>query len=127
LALLIRAPAEAGEKVTDDLFPDPPPHGLLDEAGTALIQFLIMPMSVAMVKAKRLDGTTVQVVNKPGGGTVVGLTAVANSKPDDYTLGMADFPTTNSTYQFHSTGPALPPKAPRTTDRPSTTSTRPLP
>jgi len=34
-------------------------------------------------------GTPIRVVNKPGGGTILGATEVANSKPDGYTLGTA--------------------------------------
>lgn len=42
--------------------------------------------------------TPVQVVNKPGAGTQIGLAQLLTSKPDGYTLAMINFPTTNLTY-----------------------------
>lgn len=36
-------------------------------------------------------GQQVQVINKPGGGSTIGMNAVAKAKPDGYTLGAASF------------------------------------
>src|SRR5690554_1631196 len=38
--------------------------------------------------ANELDGT-VNVVNRPGGGTVIGITEAANATPDGYTVALA--------------------------------------
>jgi len=43
-------------------------------------------------------GTPVQIVNKPGAGSQVGVTELARSKPDGYTVGVANIPTTITTY-----------------------------
>ena len=43
-------------------------------------------------------GTPVQVVNKPGAGWQVGLTEMAKSKPDGYTIGYAPLPQTILVY-----------------------------
>ena len=43
-------------------------------------------------------GTPVQVVNKPGAGWQVGLTELASSKPDGYTIGYTIMPQTNTIY-----------------------------
>ena len=43
-------------------------------------------------------GTSVQVVNKAGAGSQVGLTEVAKSKPDGYTVGYANFSTIITIY-----------------------------
>ena len=43
-------------------------------------------------------GSPVNVVNKPGAGWQVGLTELANSKPDGYTFGMTVLPQTNTIY-----------------------------
>lgn len=53
--------------------------------------------AVAPLLEKEL-GTPVQVVNKPGAGSQVGLTQLANSKPDGYTLGIASLPAVNGIY-----------------------------
>ncbi len=37
-------------------------------------------------------GVGVQIVNKPGGGAQIGITALATSKPDGYTIGVSPFP-----------------------------------
>ncbi|MCL4535412.1 MAG: tripartite tricarboxylate transporter substrate binding protein [Bacteroidetes bacterium] len=43
-------------------------------------------------------GTPVEVVNKPGAGSQVGITEAARAKPDGYTLGMTNLPTTITLY-----------------------------
>ena len=43
-------------------------------------------------------GVQVQIVNKPGAGSQVGVTALATAKPDGYTIGVTPFPHTISTY-----------------------------
>lgn len=43
-------------------------------------------------------GIPVQVVNKPGAGSQLGLTQLAQSKPDGYTLGIASLPAVNGIY-----------------------------
>ncbi|MFC0534043.1 tripartite tricarboxylate transporter substrate binding protein [Phytohabitans kaempferiae] len=51
--------------------------------------------SQARVAATLLEkelGARVLVLNKPGGNTVVGLTELANAKPDGYTFGMISMP-----------------------------------
>ncbi len=87
-------PAESAKKV---LFPEPgrtismivpwDPGGAGDLSGRLLAQ--------AMEKEL---GVPVQVVNKPGAGTQVGITALATSKPDGYTIGQLTFPTAIITY-----------------------------
>ena len=49
--------------------------------------------------AKNLNGT-VGVLNKPGGGGIVGLSSVVNSKPDGYTLAAGNSDTLNITPLF---------------------------
>lgn len=44
-------------------------------------------------------GATVEVVNKPGAGSQSGITELVKSKPDGYTFGMTNLPTTISLYQ----------------------------
>lgn len=46
--------------------------------------------TIAPGLGKRL-GTSVVVVNKPGGGATIGMNEVAKAKPDGYTLGAASF------------------------------------
>ncbi len=56
---------------------------------------------VARVMAPAMErdlGIPIQVVNRPGGGTQVGLTELAKSKPDGYTFGMTNLTTTVLTY-----------------------------
>ena len=43
-------------------------------------------------------GVPVQVVNKAGAGSQTGLTEIATSKPDGYTIGFANLPTANLVY-----------------------------
>ncbi len=43
-------------------------------------------------------GVPIEVVDKPGGGTQIGLTELAKSKPDGYTIGMTNQTTTVLTY-----------------------------
>ncbi len=43
-------------------------------------------------------GVPIQVVNKPGAGTQIGLTELATAKPDGYTIGMTNQSTTVLTY-----------------------------
>jgi len=43
-------------------------------------------------------GTQIQVVNKPGAGSQIGLTEIAKAKPDGYTLGIVTLPTAINTY-----------------------------
>lgn len=43
-------------------------------------------------------GVGVQVVNKPGGGAQIGITALATSKPDGHTIGVSPFPHVMSLY-----------------------------
>ena len=43
-------------------------------------------------------GVPVQVVNKPGGGSQIGVTELATSAPDGYTIGITAFPAVITTY-----------------------------
>ena len=43
-------------------------------------------------------GVPVQIVNRPGAGSQVGVSALATSKPDGYTIGITPFPHTMTTY-----------------------------
>lgn len=43
-------------------------------------------------------GTTIEVVNKTGGGSQVGITELAKAKPDGYTFGMTNLPATPAIY-----------------------------
>ncbi len=43
-------------------------------------------------------GVPVQIVNRPGAGSQVGVTALATSKPDGYTIGITPFPHVMTTY-----------------------------
>ncbi len=43
-------------------------------------------------------GTSIEVVNKTGGGSQVGITELAKAKPDGYTFGMTNLPATNAIY-----------------------------
>lgn len=52
----------------------------------------VFARKIALVMAKEL-GVPVEVVNKPGAASQVGITEVAKSKPDGYTLGWIIFPT----------------------------------
>ncbi len=55
----------------------------------------------ARVLAQQLEkelGTSVNVVNKPGAGGQVGLTELAQSKPDGYTIGSSVLPAVITTY-----------------------------
>ena len=48
--------------------------------------------------AEKILGTQIQVVNKPGAGSQIGLTEIAKAKPDGYTLGIVTLPTAINTY-----------------------------
>src|SRR5512138_9391 len=50
------------------------------------------------VMEKDLPGTRIQVENKPGAGWQIGLTALARSKPDGYTIGFTILPQTITNY-----------------------------
>lgn len=41
---------------------------------------------------KHLGGASITIINKPGAGTEIGLTAIAKAKPDGYTIGMINVP-----------------------------------
>lgn len=43
-------------------------------------------------------GTPVQVINRPGAGSQVGVTEIAKAKPDGYTYGLTNIPTTITIY-----------------------------
>lgn len=43
-------------------------------------------------------GTQIEVVNKPGAGSQVGVTEIAKAKPDGYTIGMTNAPQTQTIY-----------------------------
>lgn len=43
-------------------------------------------------------GTTIEILNRPGGGTQIGHTAIAVAKPDGYTIGFTLAPATITTY-----------------------------
>ena len=43
-------------------------------------------------------GTTIEVLNKTGGGSQVGITALVQAKPDGYTIGMTNLPATAAIY-----------------------------
>ncbi|MFC7491179.1 MULTISPECIES: tripartite tricarboxylate transporter substrate binding protein [unclassified Knoellia] len=56
---------------------------------------------LARILAPRLEkelGTNVQVVNKEGGGQVIGLTALAKAKPDGLTIGFTNLPSVLGRY-----------------------------
>jgi len=53
--------------------------------------------TLSLVLQKEI-GTTVEVVNRPGGGAQVGVTELATAKPDGYTLGDITLPTVPSMY-----------------------------
>lgn len=53
---------------------------------------------VLVAELEKELGVSVQVVNKAGAGSQVGVTEIANSKPDGYTLGYVDMPTTITIY-----------------------------
>jgi len=57
--------------------------------------------STARILAPLLEkelGTPVQVVNKPGAGSQLGLSQLATAKPDGYTLAIASLPAVNGIY-----------------------------
>lgn len=58
------------------------PGGGTDVMARALVPFL----------EKYLGGATFTVINKPGAGTEIGATALAQAKPDGYTIGMTNSP-----------------------------------
>lgn len=64
-----------------------PPGGSIDVSARLLAPVL-----------ERELGTPVQVVNKPGAGSQVGVTELVRSKPDGYTIGYTILPTTNALY-----------------------------
>lgn len=64
-----------------------PPGGSVDTQGRVL----------ATAMEKEL-GVPISVVNKPGAGTQIGLTELARSKPDGYTIGIITLPTALPTY-----------------------------
>lgn len=47
---------------------------------------------------EKVLGTPVQVVNKPGAGSQIGLTELANARPDGYTIGITMSPSTMASY-----------------------------
>jgi tripartite-type tricarboxylate transporter receptor subunit TctC len=49
-------------------------------------------------------GVTVVIINKPGGGGIVGIAELVKSKPDGYTIGVAQLPTLHSAYLDPSRG-----------------------
>ena len=52
----------------------------------------ISARTLAPFLEKYLGGATITVINKPGAGTEIGLTTLAKSKPDGYTIGMLNVP-----------------------------------
>ncbi len=64
-----------------------------DAGGATDIQARVL----APILEKEL-GTSVEVVNKPGAGSQIGLTELASAKPDGYTLGFAMNPTAATIY-----------------------------
>jgi tripartite-type tricarboxylate transporter receptor subunit TctC len=55
-------------------------------------------------------GVPVQVVNKAGANTQIGVTDLANAKPDGYTIGAIDFPAINTSYMLPDRGATYGPK-----------------
>ena len=55
-------------------------------------------MRLLASEMEKVLGVPVQVVNKPGGGTQVGLTELTKAKPDGYTIGNTNLPTTQLSY-----------------------------
>jgi len=51
-------------------------------------------LAAAMEKDLAATGTRIQVENKPGAGWQIGLTALARSRPDGYTIGFTILPQT---------------------------------
>lgn len=89
-----KAPTAAAPKIT---YPEP------GKAITVIVPW--DPGSGADVIARLLAvplekdlGVPIQVINKPGGGTQIGLTELARAKPDGYTIGMTNQTTTVLTY-----------------------------
>jgi len=71
------AAAEWPEKPIQILIPWPAPNDPSTLVATA----------IAPVMSEKL-GVPVKVVNKPGGGAVLGAAELANSRPDGYTIGL---------------------------------------
>jgi tripartite-type tricarboxylate transporter receptor subunit TctC len=55
-------------------------------------------LAAAMEKDLAATGTRIQVENKPGAGWQIGLTALARSRPDGYTIGFTILPQTITNY-----------------------------
>lgn len=55
-------------------------------------------LAAAMEKELTATGTRIQVENKPGAGWQIGLTALARSRPDGYTIGFTILPQTITVY-----------------------------
>ena len=55
-------------------------------------------LAAALEKDLAATGTRIQVENKPGAGWQIGLTALARSKPDGYTIGFTILPQTITNY-----------------------------
>jgi tripartite-type tricarboxylate transporter receptor subunit TctC len=55
-------------------------------------------LAAAMEKNLAATGTRIQVENKPGAGWQIGLTALARSRPDGYTIGFTILPQTITNY-----------------------------
>jgi len=53
---------------------------------------------LAAIMEKDIPGSRIQVENKPGAGWQIGLTALARSKPDGYTIGFTVLPQTITIY-----------------------------
>ncbi|WP_209810230.1 tripartite tricarboxylate transporter substrate binding protein [Ammoniphilus resinae] len=83
-------PASTAEQAPKDDFPNRPINIIVPWSAGGGTD--VSARTLAPYVEKEL-GVTINVVNKPGGGGWVGLTEIAQAKPDGYTLGITHSPT----------------------------------
>jgi len=97
VALLLAAGPQAASPASGAAFPEkgkiitvimPWPAGGPNDLGARVLAPLV----------EKDLGVPVQIVNKPGAGSQVGITQLAQAKPDGYTLGVTALPTTIQLY-----------------------------